>query len=82
MAFNASTLHKTVFGNLRVTVLSCTADAASGAVDVGLESVKFAHVTPVSLTSGLHSVTFTSVSGVSVAGVANGDVFYVTAYGS
>lgn len=88
MAFTIKTT-KTVFGNMRVHVLSCTADAATQSIESGMDHVYGFSMTPISMaTFSSHSAwansaaAGTSTGGViGVTGVASGDEFYLIVYG-
>ena len=88
MAWTNSVIDKTVFGNKRVHVLSCTADAATYNVDTGLEVIDHFHISSVSLTTAAlkcfknQGAISTSLAGiVGVSGATSGDVFFLYAYG-
>ena len=78
-----------VFGNMRVAMLSITADAATQTVETGLKNVICHALGPKSLTSGAIKIYANSnASGVLSAGVlgisgaTSGDVFFVTVFGT
>ena len=88
MAYSVSTLRKTVFGTQRVSILSCVADAASGAIDTGLKKVLAAHVQFVScatagfkVKNNLSAASAAAGGSVFVSSAASGDVFIMTAIG-
>lgn len=89
MAYSVSVLEKTIFGNKNVSVLSCTADGATGIIDTGLKVVSWLQMTPVSLSTAAiklrrnEGTTSTSIAGsIGVTGAVSGDVFYITAFGN
>jgi hypothetical protein len=88
MAYTATVIEKTVFGNLRTVIYDVTADAASGVVDAGMNIVGFA-VGPVSMAT-VSLVKFRPNIGADsaaangklmVSGAASGDRFFLTIYG-
>lgn len=88
MAFTVANIAQSTFGNKRVVVLSCVADAATQAIDTGLSGIDFIQYTPKSMTSAAAKFRINSdASGdasagyVGVSGVANGDEFWLTVYG-
>lgn len=88
MAFTNSLVAQTVFGNKRVQVYNCTADAASGAVTSSLNVVEWFEYTVQSCATagGTHKMNLTIGSAacngcVFVSSVANGDNFFMTIYG-
>jgi hypothetical protein len=88
MAFTVAKIHEGVNGNSRFQVLSCTADAATQAIDTGLDYIYGIAFAPQSMASSPWSlranegVAGTSTNGtIGVTGVASGDVFYITVWG-
>jgi len=88
MAFTTETISKSVFGNKRVTVTSCSIDSASGNVDTGLALIEWFSVQPISMatTSGSFKKNVgsgaTARNGIfNLNSCASGDVFYLVAYG-
>jgi len=88
MAWTVAIIDKYNVGPKRVHVLSCTADAATQAVETGLDVVDHFMVSPQSgATAALVAYANSNASGVQSFGVigfsaaASGDVFYVYAYG-
>jgi hypothetical protein len=88
MATTTEHLHKTVYGNKRVSVLSCTIDAASAVIDTGLSVLDFYTVTPVSMTTigishrrNLGSGATALPGKLNVNSCVSGDAFLVIAYG-
>jgi hypothetical protein len=89
MALSASLLERTVVGNKQVQVYSCVADAATGTVETNMNGVAFFSVVHKSMTSGAGKFKMNvDASGtaspgmIAITGVANGDEFYLTVYGS
>lgn len=88
MAFTVNKIDETVFGNKRVQMYLVTADGATGTIPTGLSFVDCIATAYKSMTSGAGQFAAnegsagTSIVGtVGVAGVANGDEFYLTVYG-
>jgi hypothetical protein len=88
MAFSISTIHNSVFGDLRVAILSCTIDSASGNINTGFQSVYGAHIMPGSMaTAGITLVRNVGSGATARAGYVNvnsgaaGDVFVLSVYG-
>lgn len=78
----------TTFGNKRVAVLSCVADAAEANIDSTLQAVDWVTITPKSLTAGEIGIQIGADSSgtadanvVGVSNVTSGDEFYLTCYG-
>lgn len=88
MAFTATLIKNTVFGNQRVCQYDVTADAASGSVVTGLSVVDSIAVAPISMaTAGckfkknLNDASAAANGTVFVSSAANGDNFFLTVYG-
>jgi hypothetical protein len=88
MAYTITALDNSVFGNKKVTVIHCLADAATAAIPTGLSKVDFVTVTPKSMTAQVKlalnagpSATFIAGS-IGVSGATSGDEFWVTCYGN
>lgn len=88
MAFTVAKIKESVVGDMRFQVLSCTADAATQAVDTGLDYIYGVAFAPQSMASSPWSLRAnegaagTSTNGsIGITGVASGDVFYVTVWG-
>jgi hypothetical protein len=88
MAFTVGVAHKTVFGNMRVHILSLTADGAADGIDTGLDFVYGYSLSPVSMTTAAAKVfknagaTGTSLAGyLGISGVASGDEMQIVVYG-
>lgn len=81
-------IEKTVFGNKRLHVMSCTMGAASGNVETGLKNIDWFTVGIISAaTASFISKKNLSSAGTAVPGTLNisaavdGDVFTVQAFG-
>ncbi len=88
MAYTASGLGKTVFGNQRVHHIRVTADATSGAIDTGLSVVDFINVSAQSATTTGFRTFMNQNSGltanngsVAISGAVSGDTILLTGYG-
>lgn len=88
MAFTVAKLKESVVGDMRFQVLSCTADAATQAIDTGLGYIYGVAFAPQSMASSPWSVRANelaagtaSVGSIGVTGVASGDEFYLTVWG-
>ena len=87
MAWTVAVIDKTTFGNKKVHVLSCTADAATQSVDSGLDSIDWFQVAPQSMTAIAQVFANAGPTGTSIAGqlgcsgFTSGDVFYITVFG-
>lgn len=88
MAYSASKTEQTVFGNQRVWQGVVTADAASGTVSVGFNSIIHVEWSPVSMTStGIRVRKNATAAGVAsngtigISGAVSGDEIYFTVYG-
>ncbi len=88
MAWTVSVNEKTVFGNKKCHVLSCTADAATQTVDTGLAVIDWFSVGPQSFSTAAVKIyankgaVGTSIAGkLGCSGFVNGDVFFVTVFG-
>lgn len=89
MAFSATTVFKSVFGNKRVVVLNVTADANSGAVDTGLSVIDAVTVGVISAATGAQKFKINKNSGATalngslmMSSCANGDAFHVMCIGT
>jgi hypothetical protein len=89
MAWTVSVVKKTVFGDMRVNHLKCTADAATYNVETGLSKILGVSVCPGSLsTAGIKAYANSGAGGTSLAGIlgcsgfVSGDVMYVTVFGT
>ena len=87
MAFTV-TKYPTVFGNKRAVGMKITADAATQAVESGLEVIEWFNFSIASMNSANIKLAANSTpSGVSspgtlgISGCTSGDLFYVTVYG-
>ena len=88
MAYVASNLVKTIYGNQRIHHVRVTADATSGAIDTGLAIVDFLQVAAQSCTTTGFRTFMNQNSGltanngsVAISGAVNGDVIYLTVFG-
>lgn len=88
MAWTNAINHKTTFGNMKVVLMSCTADAAESNILTGLSKVFQYSISPQSLTSGAPKLfanknsTGTAAQGyIGASGFTSGDVFFLTVYG-
>lgn len=88
MATSYEIINKTVFGDKRVAVISCTIDAASANIDTGLARVDWHSIGVISMTTA--GVTFKKNIGsgataragfINVNSAVSGDVFVLTVYG-
>ena len=89
MAYTIKMVKKTVMGDMRVHILSCSADATTQNVDTGLDRVYGCALMPVSMTaitwSALPNVgsTATALAGyVGLSGVTATDEFQLICFGS
>lgn len=88
MAFTVSVNHKVNLGNMRVHMISCSVDSASGNIATGLNVVNHVNICPISMATAAIVVKrnigsgATAVNGtVNINGAASGDVFYLTVWG-
>lgn len=90
MAFTATVVQKTVFGNMRVHMVEVTADANSGVVDTGLDVIHAVQASPVSCATfsrmkfkkNLAEDGSTASNGnVFVSSATNGDDLVLVCYG-
>lgn len=88
MAFTVSVDNKAVFGNQVVRQYTITADAATAAIDTGLDHIFHVSAAPASMASAPYSIkknelaAGTAAAGyIAITGVASGDDIYVTVYG-
>jgi hypothetical protein len=89
MAFSVSVNHKTVWGNMKVHILSCVADATTQNIATGMDVVYGHALSPISMTSSAKWAAYpnkgsasTTLAGyVGVTGVTSGDEFFLTVYG-
>lgn len=88
MATSNEVIEKVVFGNKRVTVVSCSVDSASGVIDTGLSVVDAYSIGVVSMSTA--GITFkrnigsgaTALPGkVNWNSAVSGDVFLLTCIG-
>ena len=89
MAWDVSVVKKTVYGNDRVTVLSCVADAATFNVVTGMDIVDYFNTGKISVTAGTNQVVYANSNAVGVeangtlgcSGFTSGDELFITVYG-
>jgi len=88
MAYTGTVLKRDVFGSTRITILTITADAASGAFDSGLSRVIGCAMSPVSVgTAGFkvqinQNSAATALNGsIRISSAASGDGFTLVCYG-
>lgn len=88
MAFSVSTIYKTVVGDLKCHILSCSVDSASGNITTGLSVIYGASAIPVSMATGIANLRPNIGSGATArAGILNinsfaaGDSFQVICLG-
>ena len=88
MAWTNAVKNNTVWGNMRIVVMSCTADAATYNVNTTLKYVYGFSLNPGSLsTAGVKAYANSGAGGTAMvgyigcSGFVSGDVFYITAYG-
>ena len=82
MAYDASLLKRSTFGNQKVQFYSCTADAAAGTIVTGLKNVDMISMTPKSLSTGAIGVDIGVTAGtVNISAAVSGDEFYLMVYG-
>jgi hypothetical protein len=88
MAATYSTIHQSVWGDLRVHILSCTADAASGIIDTGVKTIFGLNIACKSMsTAGIRVVRNLGSGATAIPGRVNfnsgaaGDDFILTVYG-
>ena len=90
MAFSATVVKKSVVGDMRMHILTCSAGAATEAnIETGLDNVLGFTVTPVSMTaitwSAFRNVgsTSTSLAGyIGISGITATDEFQVVCWGT
>lgn len=88
MAFTTSLLVKTVMGDKRVHAYRITADAATQAIDTGLDYIDWFSIGHQSMTTGAYKVAInegaagtTTLGTMGITGVASGDEMFITVYG-
>lgn len=93
MAYSATVNYKGVVGNVRMVILSCVADGATGDISGGgIGFLYAAQISPVSMTTA-NSVAYVrvkinalsagtaAVGSVGFSGLVSGDAFFVTMFG-
>lgn len=88
MATSFDILQKSVFGNQRVHIISCTIDAASANIDTGLSVIYGHSLGVVSMTSAGVTMKKNIGSGatarngiMNINSAVSGDVFHLVVYG-
>jgi len=88
MAFTIAAIDKTVLGNLRVNILSCSIDGASGNIDTGLSVIHGFSMAPISMATAAPIMKRNIGSGatarpgiLNIEAAASGDVFCLIVYG-
>lgn len=74
MAYTATKLFKTVWGNKQIIAYSVAADATSGSVQTGLSVIEACFISPVSMTTALGVVNVKSNTTVG-SSAAPGSIF-------
>lgn len=74
------TKEQSVFGNMRVQICNVGADAASGSIPTGFNSVAGYSISPISMNSAAPLIKI-SGSSVVVSNATNGDNFFLFVYG-
>ena len=89
MAYTVAYTKKTVMGDMRVHILSCTADGATSDIDTGLDRVIGFCPNPVSMSTSSYAayqnqlVSATSAAGyVAVTGMTSADEFQLICFGT
>ncbi len=89
MAWTDSIISKTVFGNLRVNIISFTADSAEDNMVTGLQNVVGFSVGQQSFSTAalkfyanVDSSGTASLGAIGVSGAASGDVGFIVVYGN
>lgn len=72
MAYTATKLFTTAWGNKRIVAFTVAADAASGSVSTGLNVVESCWISPVSCTTNAQNIKSNTTAGSTAA---NGSVF-------
>lgn len=88
MAFAATKIYSTVWGNKRVAVYTVAADAASGSVQTGFNVVESCWISPVSCTTNAQNVKSNTTVGstaalgsIFISSCVSTDVFTLVAIG-
>jgi len=88
MAFTLDYIKKTVIGDMRCNVISCSVDSASGNIDTGLSKIYGHSLTPISMTANNLVLKRNVGSGatalpgiLNINGATSGDVFCLVVYG-
>jgi hypothetical protein len=88
MAFTTSLLVKTVLGDKRVHAYRITADAATQAIDTGLDYIDWFSMGFQSMSTAAFKVAVnegaagtSTLGSIGISGAASGDEFFITVYG-
>lgn len=88
MAWTNAVIEKTIWGNMRIHVLSCSADSAEANIDTGLSVIYAYALGPSSMATAAISLfknvlsTGTASNGyIAASAAAANDVFYLTVFG-
>lgn len=88
MAFTATKVFSTVWGNKQVRVYNVAADAASGSVQTGLNIIEACWISPVSCTTNAQNVKSNTTAGstaangsILISSCVSTDVFTLVAIG-
>jgi hypothetical protein len=88
MAFTATKVFSTVWGNKQVRVYNVAADAASGSVQTGLQVIEACWISPVSCTTNAQNVKSNLTAGstaalgsIFISSCVSTDVFTLVAIG-
>lgn len=89
MAFTVTINKKTVFGDMRVNMLSITADATTQTVDTGFDNIvhmdwsaKSMATATVVMNKNTGAEGTALVGCIGISGCTSGDEYYVTVYGN
>lgn len=89
MAFTVTINKKTVFGDMRVNMLSITADATTQTVDTGFDNIVHMDWAAKSMTTSTVVMNKNTgaegtalVGSIGISGCTSGDEYYVTVYGN
>lgn len=89
MAYTINRVKKSVAGDLRMVIMSCTADAATQNVETGLDRIYGFSLSPVSMTAATVQAypnalaAGTAAAGyLAVSGMTSGDEFHVICFGT
>jgi hypothetical protein len=89
MAFTVNRVKKTVMGDMRMVVLSCTADTTTGSIETGLDRVYGFSVGPISMSTSSYAIYPNALAGgtaaagyVAVTGFTAADEFQLICFGT